>query len=47
MPIRPNAPYEDEVLDDGSTIIYEVHDIPRNGSADALLKILALTVTHL
>jgi hypothetical protein len=26
---RPNAPYRDEILDDGSTLIYEGHNIPR------------------
>ena len=29
MSIRPNAPYRDEVLDDGTTLIYEGHDFPR------------------
>jgi hypothetical protein len=34
MSLRPNAPYEDESLDDGSTIIYEVHDVPRSPGVD-------------
>jgi hypothetical protein len=29
MSIRPNAPYRDQVEDEGSTLIYEGHDIPR------------------
>ena len=29
MSVRPNAPYRDEVLDDGYTLIYEGHDLPR------------------
>lgn len=29
MSTRPNAPYRDEILDDGSTLIYEGHNIPR------------------
>jgi len=29
MSVRPNAPYRDEVLDEGSTLIYEGHDVPR------------------
>jgi hypothetical protein len=29
MSIRPNAPYDDLFLEDGSTLIYEGHDIPR------------------
>jgi hypothetical protein len=29
MSVRPNAPYRDRVEDDGSTLIYEGHDIPR------------------
>jgi SAD/SRA domain len=31
MSLRQNAPYEDEVSDDGSTIVYEGHDTPRHG----------------
>jgi len=30
MSVRPNAPYADRFEDDGSTIIYEGHDVPRN-----------------
>jgi hypothetical protein len=29
MSVRPNAPYRDEIKDDGSTLVYEGHDIPR------------------
>ena len=29
MSVRPNAPYRDEFLDDGMTLIYEGHDLPR------------------
>ena len=29
MSVRPNAPYKDEVLDNGLTLIYEGHDQPR------------------
>lgn len=29
MSVRPNAPYRDQVEDDGSTLIYEGHDVPR------------------
>ena len=29
MSVRPNAPYRDEVVDDGRAIIYEGHDVPR------------------
>ena len=28
MSVRPNAPYRDRVEDDGSTLIYEGHDVP-------------------
>jgi hypothetical protein len=31
MSVRPNAPYRDRFEDDGSTLIYERHDIPRGG----------------
>ncbi len=34
MSLRPNAPYEDEALDDGSTIIYEGHDVPKSGEVN-------------
>ena len=30
MSVRPNAPYQDSFEDDGSTLIYEGHDEPRN-----------------
>jgi hypothetical protein len=30
MSVRPNAPYADRIEDDGTTIIYEGHDIPRS-----------------
>lgn len=29
MSLRPDAPYQDQVLDSGSTLVYEGHDIPR------------------
>ena len=29
MSVRPNAPYRDVVVDDGATLIYEGHDVPR------------------
>ena len=29
MSVRNNAPYSDEILDNGQTIIYEGHDIPK------------------
>jgi hypothetical protein len=29
MSVRPNAPYRDAFLDDGTTLIYEGHDVPR------------------
>jgi len=31
MSVRSGAPYADRVQDDGATIIYEGHDIPRSG----------------
>ena len=32
MSLRPGAPYSDRIEDDGKTLIYEGHDIPkRNG----------------
>jgi len=35
MSVRPNAPYRDEVSEDGTTLIYEGHDLPRrNPSID-------------
>ncbi len=30
MSVRPNAPYRDRVEDDGVTLIYEGHDVPRS-----------------
>jgi len=30
MSVRPNAPYRDEVSEDGTTLIYEGHDLPRH-----------------
>ena len=30
MSVRPGAPYSDEISEDGSTLIYEGHDAPRN-----------------
>jgi hypothetical protein len=33
MSVRPNAPYRDEIKDDGSTLVYEGHDIPRTERA--------------
>ena len=30
MSIRPNAPYHDRIEDDGSTVIYEGHDLSRS-----------------
>ena len=29
MSIRPNAPYKDEIQEDGSVLIYEGHDMPK------------------
>jgi len=29
MSVRPNAPYRDEFLDDGTTLIYEGHNLPK------------------
>lgn len=29
MSLRQNAPYRDQVLDDGATLVYEGHDLPR------------------
>ncbi len=35
MSVRPNAPYRDRFEDDGSTLVYEGHDIQRrNGAPD-------------
>lgn len=30
MSVRPGAPYEDQISKDGSTLIYEGHDVPRS-----------------
>ena len=30
MSTRKNAPYRDEIIDDGTVLIYEGHDIPKN-----------------
>lgn len=30
MSVRPNAPYQDELLDGGTVLIYEGHDLPRS-----------------
>ena len=30
MSVRPNAPYRDKIEDDGATLIYEGHDVPRS-----------------
>jgi hypothetical protein len=39
MSVRRDAPYEDEVLEDGRVLIYEGHDAPRNlGGADPKLS---------
>ena len=32
MSVRPNAPYRDNIADNGSTLIYEGHDVPRSQS---------------
>lgn len=34
MSIRKNAPYQDEVLEDGTVLIYEGHDIPKTPNID-------------
>lgn len=33
MSVRPNAPYRDRIEDDGETLIYEGHDVPRGDTA--------------
>lgn len=33
MSVRPNAPYRDQILDDGRIVIYEGHDEPRSAEA--------------
>jgi hypothetical protein len=32
MSLRPNAPYHDQILDEGSILIYEGHDEPRSSA---------------
>ena len=32
MSVRPGAPYHDKVLDGGTVLIYEGHDVPKSGS---------------
>jgi len=32
MSTRPNAPYRDQIQNDGTTLIYEGHDVPRNSN---------------
>jgi 5-methylcytosine-specific restriction endonuclease McrA len=32
MSVRPNAPYNDRFEDDGTTLIYEGHDVPRSSA---------------
>lgn len=32
MSVRPNSPYEDRIIDDGETLIYEGHDVPKTQS---------------
>ena len=32
MSVQPNAPYHDRLEDDGETLIYEGHDVPRTAS---------------
>ncbi|MEN8209443.1 MAG: HNH endonuclease, partial [Candidatus Fermentibacteria bacterium] len=29
MSVRENAPYEDEITEDGTVLIYEGHDVPK------------------
>jgi len=29
MSLRPNAPYQDEILEDGRVLVYEGHDVPK------------------
>lgn len=33
MSVRPGAPYRDEILDDGTVLVYEGHDEPRRQNA--------------
>ena len=39
MSLRPNAPYEDRVKEDGKVLIYEGHDIPRQKESPEPKKI--------
>jgi hypothetical protein len=32
MSVRPGAPYRDRIEDDGTTLVYEDHDMPRSQS---------------
>jgi len=32
MSVQANAPYQDRIVDDGETLIYEGHDVPRTAS---------------
>ena len=32
MSVQANAPYQDRIADDGETLIYEGHDVPRTAS---------------
>src|SRR5436190_6508111 len=32
MSVRPNAPYRDRLSDEGTTLVYEGHDVPKTGS---------------
>ena len=29
MSVRKNSPYQDEITDDGTVLIYEGHDVPK------------------
>src|SRR5258706_169038 len=33
MSLRPNAPYKDRLEDNGTMLIYEGHDVPKNGAS--------------
>jgi len=32
MSLRPNAPYADRFIDEGTTLVYEGHDVPKSAS---------------
>lgn len=34
MSVRPNSPYRDRMADDGSTLIYEGHDVPKTAGVN-------------